>query len=320
MNFMRIICLFLLVLIGSPVLRAQTVSYPSDPLPTASALVFSKGIVSDGMNNRDFTISPDGAELYYTVQQKDFLISTIIRVQKKNGKWSAPEVAPFSGRYNDLEASFSPDGKRIWFSSNRPVNSADTTNDFDIWYVNKTNTGWSEPVHAGFVMNTPANEFYPSVARNGNIYFTSEFKAGKGKEDIVMCAWQNGQYQPPVSLPEAINSKGYEFNAFVDPDEQFIIFTAYGRADDMGRGDLYISEKDESGNWKPAKHMGAGINSKNLDYCPFVTPDKKYLFFSSNRPINRTPFDQAKDYKAITGMLNGPGNGLDDVYWIEFKK
>jgi len=286
--------------------------------PADKPALFAEGLVSDGMNNRDFTMSPDGQETFYTIQQKDFMISTIVRMYKKNGRWSAPEVASFSGRYNDLEASFSPDGQRIWFSSNRPAGANDTIVDFDIWYVNKTSTGWGEPVHAGFEVNSNANEFYPSVARNGNLYFTTEFKAGKGKEDIVMCAWQDGKFAAPVSLPEAINSKGFEFNAFVDPDEQFIVFTAYARPDDMGRGDLYISKKDAAGNWMPAKNMGPGINSKHLDYCPYISPDKKIFFFSTNRPVNKTPFDQNKNYHAISTMLKGAGNGNDDIYWMNW--
>jgi Tol biopolymer transport system component len=297
---------------------AQKASYPGKVNVGNKVALFAEGLVSDGMNNRDITISPDGNEMFYTIQQKDFMVSTIVRLQKKNGRWSVPEVASFSGKYNDLEACFSPDGNRIWFCSNRPSSANDTTKDFDIWFVNRAAGGWSEPVHAGFVINTPGNEFYPSVARNGNLYFTAEFKEGKGKEDIVMCELKDGAYLPPVSLPEAINSKGYEFNAFVDPDEQFILFTAYGRADDMGKGDLYISKKDKSGNWLPARNLGPQINSKYLDYCPYVSPDKKVFFFSSNRPLYKTPFDEKQDYKHISGMLKGAGNGLDDVYWVEY--
>lgn len=293
-------------------------SFPGNKPVAAQLSLFAENIVSDGMSNRDFTLSPDGNELFYTVQHKDFLASVIIRMRRSNGVWSRPEVASFSGRYKDLEASFSPDGRRIYFSSNRPSSATDSTDDFDIWYTDKTATGWGEPVHAGFTVNTAANEFYPSVTRNGNLYFTAEYVAGKGKEDIFLCAWKDGRYQPPVSLPEAVNSKGYEFNAYVDPDEQFIIFTAYGRADDMGRGDLYISRKDAAGNWSAATNMGPAINSPQLDYCPSITPDKKIFFFTSNRTLHRSPFAQRKDFQQVAAMLNGPGNGLDDIYWVKW--
>jgi Tol biopolymer transport system component len=301
-------------------LHAQT--FPGNGTATNTPTLFAPAVVSDGMNNRDFTISPDGNQLFYSIQQRDFSISVIVSITKKNGKWTAPEIAPFSGMYKDLEAAFSPDGNRIWFCSNRPSHVTDTTDDFDIWYIDKTASGWSEPVNAGTTVNTEANEFYPSVTRNGNLYFTSEFKNGKGQEDIVMCEWKNGAFLPPVSLPEAINSKGFEYNAFIDPDEQFIIFTATGRADDNGRGDLYISKKDATGKWQPARNLGAGINSKSHDYCGYVTPDKKYFFFSSNRTNNKMPFNAPQNYKSVSALLSSAGNGLDDIYWVmaEFLK
>lgn len=298
---------------------AQKLSYPGKTPPAENPLLFAEGLVSDGMNNRDFTISPNGDEIFYSIQQRDFSISTIVRLYKKNNSWSAPEVAPFSGKFKDLEASFSPDGNRIYFCSNRPATATDTTDDFDIWFVNKTSTGWSEPVHAGFVINSPQNEFYPSVAKSGNLYFTAELKTGRGKEDIVMCEWKNGSYLAPVSLPEAINSKGFEFNAFIDPDEQFLLFTADARAEGLGRGDIYMSKKDANGNWLPARHLAPPINSKYQDYCPYVTPDKKFFFFSSNRSINKPPFGQIQNYKAISARLNGAGNGLDDIYWMAWR-
>ena len=298
---------------------AQQITYPANDKPTESVALFAKGVVTDGLNNRDLTISPDGNEMYFTLQQ-GFVISIIVRMYKKDGQWQKAEVAPFSGRYNDLEASFSPDGKRIWFASDRPVDASDSVKDFDIWYVDRTASGWGQPVHAGFEINSPRNEFYPSVGKSGNLYFTARLPSGNGREDIVVSEWRDGKYAAPVILPEAINSKGDEFNAFVDPDEKYIIFTGYGRADDMGRGDLYRSDKDENGNWKPAKNLGPGVNSKHLDYCPYVSPDKKTLFFSSNRPLKQTPFDKQENYQTILDMMKSPGNGSDDIYWILLPK
>ncbi|MGB8195054.1 MAG: hypothetical protein WCF67_24175 [Chitinophagaceae bacterium] len=315
MHILRLLLAVIAICICAGV-DAQSLTFPGKNAASDKPSLFAEGIVSDGMNNRDFTISPQGDEIFYSIQQKDFGVSTIIRLHKKNNNWSSPEVASFSGKYKDLEAVFSPDGKRIYFASNRPVDANDSIDDFDIWFVNRTASGWSEPVHAGFVVNGPGNEFYPSVAKNGNLYFTGELKESKGREDIFVCTWQNGNYSSPVSLPEAINSKNFEYNAFVDPDEQFILFTSSGRADDMGRGDLYISKKDASGTWQAAQHLPEGINTKFHDYCPYVSPDKKLFFFSSNRSFNKAPFDQKKNYETISSMLRGAGNGLDDIYWM----
>jgi len=293
--------------------------YPGNLLPVDTPVIFAQGLLSDGLSNRDFTISPGNDEIFYTLQQPKFLLSTILTVTRKNGKWSKPEAASFSGVYRDLEATFSLDGNTVFFSSDRPVNDKDSTNDFDLWKVVKSKGGnWGNPQHLGFTVNSDKNEFFPSVSSNGNLYFTVEAAYGKGKEDIVMCRYNNGVYEKPVSLPEAVNSVNYEFNAFVDPYEQFILFTSYGRADDIGGGDLYISNKDQQGNWLPAKHLPEGINSAALDYCPYVSRDKKILFFTSNRASNRFHQHTKKTYQQITQLLTGTGNGLDDLYWVKF--
>jgi len=236
----------------------------------------------------------------------------------KNGEWSKPEVASFSGRYRDLEATFSVDGQAVYFSSDRPL-TGDKPKDFDIWNVKKQSNGqWGEPENLGGIVNSAKNEFYPSVTKSGNLYFTVEADYGKGSEDIVICKWDGSAYAKPESLPEDINTKYDEFNAFVDPDEQFIVFSSHGRPDDMGGGDLYISHKVNGGNWMPVKHLPSPINSVSLDYCPFVTWDKKYLMFTSNRLNSSFKDGVAKNYQQLKEMLTNPGNGWDDIYWIEF--
>lgn len=284
--------------------------------PGKIPVLFAPGIISDGFSNRDFTISPDGDEIFYTIQQRD-LVSTIMYLHKKGGKWSEPNVASFSGIYKDLEATFAANDKKIFFSSNRPLNANDSTNDFNIWFVEKINGSWSTPVALGPVVNSERDEFYPSLTKNGNLYFTTQLETGKGKEDIVMCEWKNGEYQPPLSLPDAINSKGFEFNAFVDIDEQFILFSGYGRNDDLGKGDLYISIR-KNGEWQPAVNLGKNINSTFLDYCPFVSWDKKYLFFTSNRITYKSPFTKRQTVAELKKGLQNAGNGMDDIYWIRF--
>jgi len=301
--------------------NAQTISitdYLNQTSPGEAPRIFAPGLVSNGLANRDFTISPGGDEIFFTIQQRSF-VSVVMNSTRKDGKWSEPVVASFSGMYNDLEASFPFDGKKIFFSSNRPLSSSDSTNDYNIWYTEKKNDSWTDPIALGSEVNSEKDEFYPSIARNGDLYFTSQIETGKGKEDIVMSEFKNGNYRSAVSLSEAINSKGYEFNAFVDPDEQFILFSAYGRDDDLGQGDLYLSIKKD-GQWQQAVHLSNDINSTSLDYCPFVTWDKRYLFFTSSRATYKSPFRKKQTLSELKKGLLNPGNGLDDIYWVRFDK
>lgn len=289
---------------------------PALHTPPEKASVLAEGFISTVLNERDFALSADGNEIFYTISTPQSTFQTIVSSKRSTkGEWSAPEVVSFAGQYSDLEPVLSADGKTLYFASNRPITGTEAK-DFDIWKVTRTAQGWGTPENLGPVINTEGDEFYPSVAKNGNLYFTAAYKGGPGREDIYVAQWQNNQYQKPVALDTAVNSKYYEFNAFVDPAEQYILFTSYGRKDDSGGGDLYISRKDAQGKWQPAYNLRE-LNSRQLDYCPFVSPDGKTLFFTSQRHQLPASFTGSKatvqKVKEVTqGALNGTGN----IYWV----
>lgn len=286
----------------------------NQPVPGTTAVVFAPGIVSDELGNRDMAIAPDASEFFYTIQYRGGQFSVIMQVQKINGKWSKPEVANFCGHYNDLEPAYSPDGNKLYFASNRPIPGSNGK-DYNIWYVSKQNGNWIDPTPLQSAVNTSADEFYPSLTKTGNLYFTRAMK-GKG-EDIVLCKWVNEQYEEAVSLPGVINTAGDEFNAFVDADEQYIIYSGYKRKGAYGIGDLYISKKNEQGEWGESSNLGNSINATGLTYCPYVSPDKKYFFFSSSRnSIIKIPFEQPQTIRQLKEMTQQPLNGWDNIYWI----
>lgn len=281
--------------------------------PGKEAVLFAPNIISDEFGNRDMAISPDGHEIFYTLQFRNgFALSTIMHTKKINGEWAKPEVADFCGIYTDLEPAFSPDGKRLYFSSSRPV-SGSKNKDFDIWYVTKTNGQWGNAISLDSTVNSKEDEYYASVARNGNIYFTRAVK--NREEDIMVCRYDNGKYSTAESLPDEINSTGDEFNAFVDPDEKFIIYTGYKRKGNYGTGDLYISKKN-NGVWSASKNMGEKINGAGITYCPYISADKKYFFFTSSRGIFKTPFAARLNFDDMKKLMHDPLNGSDNIYWM----
>lgn len=265
---------------------------------------------------RDFALSPNKDEIFFTVESNKNTIATIIQLKKINGQWQMA-VAPFSGNYYDLEATFAPDGKNLYFVSNRPLQKDSAIKDFDIWRTDKVNGVWQEPKNLGAVINTGADEFYPSVTNNGTIYFTAQYKNSKGKEDIWMSKLENGNYTSPVSVSDSVNSEKYEFNASVAPDESYIIFTSFGREDDFGGGDLYISKKDANGNWTKAKNLGAKINSTSLDYCPFISFDKQFFVFTSNSSKLQKSYKNKMSIDSLLKEFGQLQNGKGNLYWIK---
>lgn len=287
--------------------------------PPGEPVLLAEGFISSSINERDFALSPSGTELYYTISTPQSTFQTIVFSQKdKAGNWSMPEVVSFAGNYSDLEPAFSADGKKLYFASNRPI-EGNKPKDFDIWVTERFGNSWTEPKNLGAPVNTESDEFYPSIAKSGNLYFTAQYNEGVGREDIFMAQWKNGKYEKPMALDTAINSIGFEFNAFVDPDEKFILFTGYGRKDDTGRGDLYLSLKDAQGKWLPSRNVKF-LNSTKLDYCPYVSPDKKILFFTSERSVLPVSFESRTTYEQIHKISQSTMNGTGNIYWVSFDK
>jgi len=286
--------------------------------PGKTPQMFSPEIVSTSRNERDFTISPKGNIMFYSLVLPAKNLSVILYLNFDGFFWSEPEVASFSGQYSDLEPSYSPDGNKLFFISKRPVGNQEKT-DYDIWYIENTEKGWSSPINFGAPVNTEEDEYYPSMAANGNLYFTAK-NDSSGSEDIFVSRFENGSYSQPENLGETINTSLFEFNAYIAPDESYIVFSSWGREDGLGGGDLYISYKNADGTWTEAKNLGSTINSDRLDYCPFVTHDGKYLFYTSQKENKTFKTKTRKKMVNIRQMADAIDNGLGNIYWIEFDK
>lgn len=283
---------------------------------------FLEDVISQFPNLRDLTISAAEDEAYFSAQSPLGEISVIMKVIKKDGKWSDPAIASFSGKNNDLEPFLSWDGLRLYFASDRLSSDTDDKNDYDIWYVerNTENSKWSDPINMGAPINSEHNEFYPSVAKNGNIYITSDAPTSKGKDDIYFSKKNNKSYSNPISVSDSINTTGYEFNAFIAPDESYIIFTGYGYKDGLGSGDLYISYQSESGAWSKAQNMGEKINSKQMDYCPFIHSKTNTLYFTSRRSEVNAEHAAFNSLDELLDEINKYENGLSRIYKVPFNK
>jgi hypothetical protein len=282
---------------------------------------FMEEIIKNLPNVRDVAIY--GQEVYFTLQSKEEEFSAIVMCKKEKNKWSVPKVVQFSGRYHDLEPFITSDGLSMYFASNRPVDTSQTASkDYDIWYVTRSaiHESWSAPRNLGAPVNTKYNEFYPSLGQSKNIYYTSDRPDSKGLDDIFLASFTNGAYNDPISLSDSINTAGYEFNAFVAPDESYIIYTGYNRPGGFGSGDLYISLKDKKGNWTGAKNLGSLINSDRMDYCPWVDTQTKTLYFTSKRNEVTTQFTQAQTLEALLIEFNKYQNGSSRLYLVSIKK
>ena len=272
-------------------LLAQTVKptdlYLGQTPPGLKSVVFAPDIISSKDHYEYGSVfSRNGKEFYYAVIINEKPQIRYCRLDQTG--WTAPKTVIASDRYEYNDPFLSPDEKRLFFISDRATDGKSSKKDFDIWYLERTANGWSNnPINAGPAINSGKNEYYMSFTDAGKMYFSSNGGTDAATDknyEIRFSSFANGVFKPSVQLGSAVNTEHYEADVFISPDEQYIIFCSE-RPGGLGKGDLYISFKNKNGEWQKAKNMGNTVNSEGYEFCPFVTRDKKYLFFSRDGEI-----------------------------------
>src|SRR5262245_13819904 len=192
-NFVGACAIALTIMVVS--LAAEPAPYDSGK-PLSHATLFAPGIISTGDYESHATFTPDGTEIYFLKMAPNFSRWTIFVSRYKDGGWSHPEVAPFSGQYQDADPYITADGNHFYFISDRPVEGqGDRLSHHDILVMDKAESGWSAPRHLPASVNSDADEFYPMALKNGTLYFGSQRKDPNGPGDIYRAVPQSdGSY------------------------------------------------------------------------------------------------------------------------------
>lgn len=270
--------------------KAQVIDYKGfgAALPQKdSALVFAPAFISTPTTDeRVVTIAPNGRELFF--MRKGNQGPRIYTSTYHNGQWQAATLAAFSANDIATEPFISPDGSRLFFVSARRETPTP-----DIWVSIRSNDTWATPTRLGGNINTLGEEWHPSVSANGDLYFASTREGGKGKADLYCSTFRSGEYAESQNLGAVINSPYNDWDPYVDPDGEYIIFKS-DRPGGFGGMDMYISLK-KNGQWTTPQNLGASINTSNDDDAGDVTPDGKYLIFARG------------------------SQGAMDIYWISME-
>ncbi|MEL7124412.1 MAG: hypothetical protein AAFO07_33560, partial [Bacteroidota bacterium] len=245
-----------------------------------SPVLFAKEILSDKVEY-SLTVSPDKKTIYF-VKTDSFYVSkpkAIYKSVQENGDWSVPQKVWFSNHPTDSNPFLTPDGKRLFFTSRRPVKGKKVESS-NIWYVDIVDGKEGEPQYLEGV-NSTASEYSPTTDKNGNLYFGSYREGGHGWGDIWWSEYKDGQYQPPQNMGANINTKHGEWGSCIAPNGNYLIFENSGRSENQSAsGDLYIAFK-ENGVWQKAKHFKTQLNTIGSDLTPKIHGDTFY--FASNR-------------------------------------
>ncbi|MCS3799285.1 hypothetical protein [Niastella sp. OAS944] len=262
-----------------------SIAYPQ-PAPDTLPQVFLPGIVSKDTLDFNSTFSADGKTFYFSRSHNRKYV--IFETTYINNKWQEPVISPlFDTLYSNTDPFIAPDSA-LYFISNRPKDKNDTTADYDIYRLAKQPNGYGAPEYLTGV-NSDSTEYYVSVSRPGNVYFSSY---REGNLDLFMSRKTGAGYEKPVNLGPVINTTYDEHDPLIAPDESFLVFPS-NRPGGFGEADLYISHQ-VNGQWQQPVALNHGINTKRYEYCPYLTPDGKYFFFSSEYQVKWISADVLK--------------------------
>ena len=191
------------------------------------------------------SFSKDGNTIYFTrtnlrrgkpVKAKDGLVKLkIYAATKKDNKWVDIFELPFNNaEYDCAHPSVSNDGRRLYFSSNRP----DGFGGMDLYVSTLINGKWSDPVNLGPKVNTDKNEIFPFIHADGKVYFASNGHKGIGNLDIFSTMKTDTGWLKPLNLPEPINSRSDDFGLIVSADKKSGYFSS-NRASGKGDDDIF---------------------------------------------------------------------------------
>ncbi|MEM9056598.1 MAG: exo-alpha-sialidase [Pseudomonadota bacterium] len=271
---------------------AQTPAPPTGPLlgqdpPGNVPELFAPGLIStEGARELNAVFSPD-MRIFMFTREIDGVFKMHFSFRNAQDEWTAPKLVAPSLTYPghaDVDMSFAPGGQRLYFISKRPL-PGHALETYNIWYSDRSPEGLLPPVALGPHINGAPHELYPWAVGDGSLYFTTERADSLGERDSYRARFRGGRFDAPVNLGPAINSEFSEGDIFVDADETLLIHFSRGRPDDLGKGDLYVSFRDDDGDWAQDRHLGDVINSPDIDYCPVVTPDGRYFFFTRGDDI-----------------------------------
>jgi len=300
--------------------KATPGRYWGQALPGLEPELFAPGLISTGLGERDICMSSDGRFLLYGVM--DLGLATVMISQWSGESWTEPITAPWH-RDNDfacIEPAFSNDGQTVFFQSTMAAPGQVQGRGWETQNIYRSHWAdgrWSDAEVLAAPITTDAAEYFPSLAADGTLYFSREDE--QGGVAIWSAKPLGSGYEVPVRLPAEVNAGKDCYNAFVAPDQRFIIVCIAGREDNLGPADFWISFRDPDGNWTAARNMGTKFNSaQSRAISAYLSPDEKILFFSSNRQIETTYNDNERLTRQDLLRINTqPGKGSSDVWWVD---
>lgn len=273
----------LLLVCFAPFTHAETLVVGSAKAATPEAV--SLGGIIDADSDDTVAFTPDGDTVFFDRSSGHDKFVMIAR--RMNGQWSAPQIAPFSGRWFDQDPVVAPDGSYMLFDSDRPTSPGgkplvqayfgQPSHGANLWRVDRKGDGWGEPVWLSATVNATPFVDFASITGDNSLYFM--WWVG-GDVHFFRAQYKDGAYLPPVRV--ALGDPAVTtHDPAVAPDESFIVFD-YGRTKGtLGRLSIAYREGDH---WSKPVDLGDAIN-KDAPWGSHLGPDHRTLYFTDSKDI-----------------------------------
>lgn len=225
-----------------------------------------------------------------------------------------------NSEFDEKSPSVTADGTRLIFTSNRPllVGNMRASNDLGMVFDNVYICKWDSSKNAwgpSYPIDGDVNEAYAhtsctSISPDGNyifLYKNNIHGASRGGDIYVSKKTTKGKWGAPVALGKTINSSYYEDGASLSPDGNTLYFTSE-RPGGYGRADIYKADRISKTDWSEAENLGPMVNSGYDEGAPFMSPDGRTLFFSSDGHNSMGGYDIFKTSMNDSGKWTAPVN------------
>lgn len=177
----------------------------------------------------------------------------------------------------------SPDGQHLYFArALHAGNSGGKFSGLDVWFSRQVEGAWKNASNTlpAAINNDGHNAIIGMSDDGSTIYFMSA-RTDEKMNGIYETRRINNYWTRPELVPvPGIDNQGF-LGVYVSPDFEVMLFSMKA-PDSRGEEDLYFSVKNSAGQWSAPRNMGATLNTRGYEISPFLSPDKKRLYFSSN--------------------------------------
>ncbi len=172
-------------------------------------------------------------------------------------------------------------------------------------FAKKVDGKWTEPINITPEIQSDGNQFATSLSKDGTQLFLNI--EDNFNSDIMFSSYQNGRWAKSELLNKNINTKFWESHASISPAGDALYFTS-NRKGGFGDMDIYVSNKNQLGEWGEALNLGPAINTDLNEDHPFLSEDGKVLYFASQGHFNIGGYDIFKSEQMADGTWAKPIN------------